>query len=210
MAKTPKFYVVWKGRKTGIFDNWEECSDQVTGYEGAQYKSFERLAQAQEAFSGKYEDYKGKSPLRKVSQPRLLAVGKPNMASWAVDASCSGNPGDLEYRCVDVTTGREVFRKGPFEQGTNNIGEFLAIVDALALLKERKNEMPLYSDANNAISWVRARRCRTNLARNAKNEPLFALIAKAERWLATNQYDTPILKWETDVWGEIPADFGRK
>ena len=34
MAKT-KFYVVWKGRKTGIFNTWEACSAQVSGYQGA-------------------------------------------------------------------------------------------------------------------------------------------------------------------------------
>ena len=53
--------------------------------------------------------------------------------AWAVDAACSGNPGPMEYQAIDLATGAQVFHFGPMH-GTNNIGEFLAIVHALALL----------------------------------------------------------------------------
>lgn len=129
--------------------------------------------------------------------------------AWAVDAACSGNPGPMEYQGIDLATGRRVFHFGPMH-GTNNIGEFLAIVHALALMEQQGIKKAVYSDSYNAILWVNKRKCKTKLERNARTEPLFNLIERAERWLATHAYTTPIIKWETRQWGEVPADFGRK
>ena len=210
MAKSKKYYVVWKGRKTGIFDSWEACSAQVTGFVDAEYKSFDRLDDAQRALAGSYADYKGKAAPKRVSKARIAAVGQPVVPSYAVDAACSGNPGRLEYRGVDVQTGQPLFHQGPFQNGTNNVGEFLALVHVLALCQERKLALPIYSDSADAIGWVKVGKCRTRLVKDERNAELFALIERAERWLSDNRYDNRILKWETDVWGEIPADFGRK
>lgn len=130
--------------------------------------------------------------------------------AWAVDAACSGNPGPMEYRCVDLATGAEVFHFGPVH-GTNNIGEFLAIVHALALMERDgiKGKI-IYSDSRNAMLWVKKKQCKTKLARTPRTEQLYQIIARAEKWLRTHQINTPILKWETQKWGEVPADFGRK
>lgn len=130
--------------------------------------------------------------------------------AWAVDAACSGNPGPMEYRCVDLATGAEVFHFGPVH-GTNNIGEFLAIVHALALMERDgiKGKI-IYSDSRNAMLWVKKKQCKTKLARTPRTEQLYQIIARAENWLRTHQVTTPILKWETQKWGEVPADFGRK
>jgi len=130
--------------------------------------------------------------------------------AWAVDAACSGNPGQMEYQCVDLATGARMFHYGPIF-GTNNIGEFLSIVHALALMqKQNISGKTIYSDSVSAISWVRKRKCKTTLERNDKTERLFNIIQRAETWLKTHAYDTQIIKWETRLWGEIPADFGRK
>lgn len=133
-----------------------------------------------------------------------------NAAAWAVDAACSGNPGPMEYQCIDLATGEQVFHFGPM-QGTNNIGEFLAIVHALALMEQKgiKDKL-IYSDSYNAILWVNKKKCKTKLERNAKTAGLYNIIARAEHWLLTHNITTPIMKWETKQWGEIPADFGRK
>ena len=208
MAKQ-KYYAVWKGRKTGIFTSWDECSAQVTGYPEAEYKSFDSKQAAEEAFRGKYEDYTGK-PIPSLSEQRLLEIGRPTLASYSVDASCIGNPGILEYRCVYTETGQEIFRQGPFEHGTNNIGEFLALAHALALFKKKGISLPIYTDSENAIDWVANKKCKTKLTRDERNAELFDLIARAETWLVNNDYPNEILKWETEAWGEIPADFGRK
>ena len=133
----------------------------------------------------------------------------PPSQKTALDAACSGNPGAMEYRGVHVASRQEIFHFGPM-YGTNNIGEFLAIVHGLALLKQKGFDMPIYSDSVNAINWIKQKKCKTKLPRDAKTEELFHLIERAEKWLRENTYTTRILKWETKQWGEIPADFGRK
>ena len=112
-----------------------------------------------------------------------------------------GNPGIMEYRGVYVQTGQEVFKVGPYHDGTNNIGEFLAIVHGLALLKQKGSNIPIYSDSKIAQKWVRDGKCRTTLAPTSRNAELLGLVARAEKWLATNTYTNPIIKWETKQWG---------
>ncbi len=210
MAKQ-RYYVVWKGRKTGVFDSWGACSRQVLGFTGAVYKSFPTQELAEEAFRGDSQDYLGVDFDKSVPDPeQLKAIGRPVRDSVAVDAACSGNPGVLEYRGVITTTGRELFREGPYEQGTVNIGEFLAIVHALAMLKEQGQALPVYSDSATAIKWVKTKEVRTKLPRTLQNEVLFLLVERALKWLRGNSYPNTVLKWETMAWGENPADFGRK
>lgn len=129
--------------------------------------------------------------------------------AWAVDAACSGNPGPMEYQAIDLATGQRVFHFGPIK-GTNNIGEFLAIVHALALMQKMGISKTIYSDSYNAILWVNKKHCKTKLERTAETEQLYQIIARAEAWLRIHPVHTPIIKWETAQWGEIPADFGRK
>lgn len=203
-----KYYVVWKGRKTGIFTSWGECEKQVKGFTAAEFKAFESLEEAETAYKSGYEAYKGKpSSLGKWKDASI----KPILPSVCVDAACSGSPGKMEYRGVFLEPGREFFHIGPFPDGTNNVGEFLAIVHALTWLTKHDKEMPVYSDSENAISWVFTGECRTQLKHTTRNAPIFVLIRSAENWLAENELrDDAVLKWDTELWGENPADFGRK
>lgn len=205
-----KFYVVWEGHTPGIYTSWEAAKRQVEGHAQAKYKSFESRAEAEKAFKGNYWAY-----VKKDQSSAKTAAKTPRSAiireSLAVDAACSGNPGDMEYRGVYTADGRELFRMGPLEDGTNNIGEFLAIVHALAMLKQQgKPSMPVYSDSKTAQGWVKKGKCNTKLEHTGRNDKIFELIERAEKWLAINKITNPILKWETEAWGEIPADFGRK
>lgn len=211
MAKR-KYYVVWKGLNPGVYDNWEECKMQVEGQEGAKYKSFETREEAVAALENGYGDCIKPRSASKTSFSKLADQEKKSIIakSLAVDAACSGNPGDMEYRGVYTATGQEIFRVGPLKKGTNNIGEFLAIVHGLAFLKQKKSDLPIYSDSRNAILWVQKKKCKTLLERETVNEPIFDLIERAEKWLQANTYTNKIIKWETSTWGEIPADFGRK
>lgn len=210
MAKK-KFYVIWKGNKTGIFTSWNLCKKHIAKFTGAQYKSFASQTDAEKAFKGKYEDYIGKNTKKiTLTAEELKRIGKPIVPSISVDAACSGNPGKLEYKGVDTSSKKQLFIQGPFERGTNNIGEFLALVHGLGYLKKHQINVPIYSDSRIAMSWVKKKQCRTNLPLVAVNKPLFDLIKRAEKWLKENTYTTTILKWETKAWGEIPADFGRK
>lgn len=208
--KKQKYYVVWFGNPPGIFDSWKTCQKAIQGIKGAQYKSFESRADAVKAFNGEYRDYVGKTTKKTMSQEERVLYGEPDLYSISVDAASSGNPGLMEYRGVDTQTHKQLFHQGPFQQGTNNIGEFLALVHGLAYLKKIGSDRKIYSDSKIAIGWIKRKSCNTKLKRTAKNQKLFELIHRAETWLKTNTYTTQILKWETKAWGEIPADFGRK
>ncbi len=204
------FYVIWSGRETGIFNSWEECKKRVDGFEGARYKGFVTLEEAKMAITDNPFNHIGKNKIPAFQSKASSLLGKPIMESISVDAACSGNPGILEYRGVYTQTGEEIFHRGPFPQGTTNIGEFLAIVTGLAWMHQRGIKLPLYSDSRNGLGWVKQKRINTKLERTARNEELFVIIDKALEWLHNHSYENKLLKWETSAWGEIPADFGRK
>ncbi len=190
-----KYYVVWQGRKPGIYDNWEDCSKQVKGFPNAKYQSFPDKQQANDAFNN-------------ISKtPNLENFIKESIC---VDAACSGNPGRLEYRLVDTQTREEIFRKKAISLGTNNLGEFLAIVHALAMLKKENRSLPIYSDSLTAIEWVNKKEVRSKLPRDHESEEVWELVDRALDWLRKNQYTSRILHWNTKGWGQIPADFNRK
>lgn len=201
-----KFYVVWAGRRPGVYASWAECEAQVKGFPGAEYKAFESQAAALAAFQGDYREYKGKPATH---QAWLFAPVKPQLPSICVDAACSGAPGPLEYRGVRTESGEQLFRAGPFQDGTNNVGEFLAIVLAMDWLLTKHHAWPIYSDSASAIAWIKAKKCNTKLQHTPANKLLFDLIARAEE--ALKEYPAfAVFKWDTAAWGEIPADFGRK
>lgn len=211
MAEKNRFYTVWKGKKPGVYSSWEACKRQIEGVTGAQYMGFPNENKAKEAYSKGYAaalaNRKSKILSAKKKPPQY---GGPNLHSISVDAASSGNPGPMEYQGVDTQTGRKLFHQGPFPEGTNNIGEFLAIVHGLAYLLNQGSDRIIYTDSKIAIGWVKKKHCNTKMEVNDLNKPLFEMIHRAEQWLKMHRVTTPILKWETKIWGEIPADFGRK
>ena len=218
MAKQKaKFYVVWQGRESGIYDSWAACEAQVKGV-AAKYKGFATREEAEKALADGYEKHisftprttsSTVSPTTPLSLEDMLKHGV-KLPALAVDAACSGNPGKMEFRGVIADTSTQVFHRGPYIGGTNNIGEFLAIVLGLAYLKQKNLPWALYSDSKTAIAWVRQKQCKTKIEWTAKNQDLLIAVRAAEKWLHENTWTTPIYKWDTEHWGEIPADFGRK
>lgn len=206
MAKG-KYYVVWKGIKPGIYTDWATCKKMVDGFDGASFKSFTSLLEAENAYGSR--PIQGSSPK---SSPKLTPPSKNSVIltpSISVDAACSGNPGVMEYQGVDTHTKEVLFHK-KYPLGTNNIGEFLALVHGLAFLKKNGSDIPIYSDSVNALLWVKNKRCKTTLTKKKETLELFETIDRAEEWLKNNAWKNKLLKWETEKWGEIPADFGRK
>jgi ribonuclease HI len=210
LAKKPKYYVVWRGRKTGVFDSWDDCKAQTHGFDKALYKSFDNKTEALKAFKDKPHEHIGTAAPKAKSTANRLFVGDPNEDSLVVDAAWNTATGDMEYQGIYLATRQKLFLKGPYADGTNNIGEFLAIVHALALLHQKGSTIPVYSDSRTAISWVKKKKANTKLEPTARNAELFDLLDRAETWLETHTFLNPILKWETTYWGENPADFGRK
>ncbi len=214
-----KYYVVWNGRETGVFDSWNACKEQVDGFEKAQYMSFKTREAAEQAFSaGPSANYYRRKAInsRSLQAPPsyrndtvLPLPPEVEAKAWAVDAACSGNPGMMEYRGIDLSTGECVFHYGPLF-GTNNIGEFLAIVHAVAKMTQEGKHLPVYSDSHNALLWYKAKKCKTRLPISKKSEEVLGMVQRAENWLHTHICNIKVLKWDTRKWGEIPADFGRK
>jgi ribonuclease HI len=202
-----KYYVVWDGHNPDIYDSWEACKLQIKGYPQAKYKSFPNKETAVEAFNMGFYEF---SRLKRLDKLKPKLPKDVILNSISVDAASSGNPGIMEYRGVDTMSKKVMFYKGPFDQATNNIGEFLALVHGLAFLKKQQSNRIIYSDSKIAIGWVYKKKCNSKLQRTRKNKDVFELVERAEQWLKTNTYTTKIVKWPTKLWGEIPADFGRK
>ena len=207
--KTQKYYVVWQGHHPGVYSNWESCQQQIMGFAGAKYKSFPSRVEAEQAFMEGAQKHIGQN-FNKTQKPKSLSQNYIK-ESIAVDGAWNTRTGYAEYQGVYVKTGQQLFHQGPFADGTNNIVEFLGIVHALAYLKKNNMVLPIYTDSKTAMAWVRDKKCKTTMTAASQNKTLFELIDRAEKWLKTNDYkDIPILKWETEDWGENPADFGRK
>ena len=103
--------MVWDGRETGVYNSWESCKEQVSGYPGAVYKSFASEELANEAF---YEDSKNHVGNKKI-KPQLTAeqkkkYGEPILESISVDGASSTRGGMAEYRGVFTHNAKEIFR----------------------------------------------------------------------------------------------------
>lgn len=206
------YYVVWAGHQRGVFDSWSEAQKSIQGFNRPLYKTFGSKQLALKAFEEGPENYREGNfkKTKDLDQSQLDKIGKPIELSLAVDAACNGS-GDMEYQGVWTFSNEQLFKAGPYKKGSNNIGEFLALVHALAYLNKQRDEkfkiMPIYSDSKIAMSWIRQKTCFTKKNPSAEVQQL---ITRAEHWLKNNSYKNKILKWETKAWGEIPADFGRK
>ncbi len=209
MAKKNKFYVIWNGHSPGIYDSWADCQLNIKGVSNARYKGFPTLDEAKAAYADSPDKYWGKSAQKESHQKNIEENPNIIQNSISVDAACSGNPGVMEYQGVYTGSGTQVFIK-KFNLGTNNIGEFLAIVHCLAYQKQHNLDLPIYTDSKIAMAWIKAKKCRSKLDKSPRTMDLFNVIQRAEEWLKENTYSQKILKWDTKNWGEIPADFGRK
>lgn len=237
--KKSKWYVVWYGHAPGIYPSWDKCRPQVEGFPGSKFRAYDTLAEARIAFEKgparggppkTAETDETPSPLPKKvatkavkTQPAAAEVSKPAKASKVskpkhgaiipsicVDAACNMETRVMEYRGVDTATGKELFRMGPFNGATNNMGEFLAVVHAMGVLAKKGKSLPIYSDSKTALAWVRDLHAKTTVKPTKENREVFELMARAEEWLRSNKKQFSVLKWETEKWGENPADFGRK
>lgn len=212
MQNQKKYYVVWEGRICGVYDQWEDCKKQIDNYQGAKYKSFPDKTKADKAFfDGYYKFYKENLTAKNKGIPLLSSnAEKPVLNSLSVDAAWNTVTKKMEYQGVYTATKELIFHKGPFQGATNNIGEFLALVHGLALLKKQGSAIPIYTDSVTAMAWVRQKKHKSIILPTQENEEIFNLLQRAELWLINNEYTTKIIKWNTPIWGEIPADFGRK
>ena len=210
-----KYYTVWAGHDIGVFDSWEECQRVTNGYPGARFKAFPTQQAAINAYRGDPREHIGilRTIAKGPASPlfNYEAIPEIRRDALAVDGACAKNPGPMEYRCVRVSDRSEVFHMGPLADGTNNVGEYLALIHVLALLDKNGDHLtPVYTDSRTALAWLRNRGHKSKLERTPRNAQIFNLLERADAWIKTHEILNPILKWDTERWGEIPADFGRK
>jgi len=211
MAKGSKFYVVWRGVEPGVFTTWAEAQRQTEGFAGARFKSFTSRAEAEAAFAAGAPPFIASTTKKSIinAPPRIVGKG-PDPAGMAVDAACNMQTGQMEYQGVALADKHLIFHQGPFAGGTNNVGEYLALVHALAYCQKHSLHIPIYTDSKTALAWLRKKKHGSKLEPTPQNRPLFTLLHRADAWLSANTYANPVLKWETKLWGENLADFGRK
>ena len=162
-----KYYVVWRGRKTGILGSWEECSKSIHGFKDAECKSFKTLELAKRAYSEIYDGYKGKMIFEtKLSNEQLKVIGSPNLKTIPVETTCNTQDGKMEYGGVETKTREVILKKRSYEGATDNIGEFLAITRAVALMKKKYDKRPIYQDSNAAIYSLKYRCFNTAVEKN--------------------------------------------
>jgi ribonuclease HI len=192
-----KYYVVWRGRVPGVYETWAECEVQTNLFKGASFKSFISKEEAETAFKN------GK-------EKKIVPIDQKITRSIAVDAAWSTTTKVVEYQGVYTDTKEIIFKQGPYKGGTNNVGEFLALVHALAHCKKNSITLPIYSDSKTALAWVRDKKINSAIEETEDNKELIQMLDRAQKWLKTNTYTNQVLKWETASWGETPADYGRK
>jgi ribonuclease HI len=167
MAK--KFYVVWQGRQTGIFNDWDSCKKQVDAFAGAKYKSFKTQHEAEAAFTGNAVSASSKSavsPVKKKSSKQTVKTHTADdIAAMTLDTKiftdggCEPNPGK-------AGSGIAVYRNDTVEElwyglyepnGTNNTAELNALHQALIMAKseiDNGKSVAVFCDSKYSIQCV--------------------------------------------------------
>ncbi|MCE9678967.1 ribonuclease H family protein [Shewanella sp. AS1] len=162
-----KYYVVWAGRKTGIFTSWPETKALVDGFAGARYKSFKTEAEACAAFKGQPSG--GQKPINKLKQAPKSAPATANKTNESAqpdsdldiytDGGCEPNPGK-------AGSGLALYRSGQLSElwyglfnpnGTNNSAELNALYQALIIAQgalEQGKIVHIHSDSQYALNCV--------------------------------------------------------
>lgn len=213
MAKN-KFYVVWKGRDTGIFTSWSEVNELIKGFSGAEYKSYADQETAELEFS--LGSPKGRSNDENHTTTKLKEEPSddhkaPDHECLTVDGSYLGGKKIMQYRCVWNQSKEEVFSTKPIEGGNQNIAEFLALVGAMKYrVSTKQYDLHIYSDSQTALSWVRNCKIKSSYDLSQLDEVVQERIYGALKFIAKSGVRKNLYKWDSALWGDIPADYGRK
>jgi ribonuclease HI len=111
----------------------------------------------------------------------------------------------MEYRAVDLKAWKEVFHSPIYKMGTNNLGEFLAIYDAIRYIEklEKKKSKTKYecifSDSETAIARMRSKKIKTTLVYTKETKELLTKVQEALTRIKTHDFTIPIRKRETEI-----------
>ena len=165
MAK--KYYVIWQGRETGIFTDWDTCKKHIDKFNGARYKSYKTREEAESAFAGSSSAAmkKSKSAPKKHSGKGPKTYSAEEVASHKAqtkiftDGGCEPNPGK-------AGSGVAVYRDNNISElwfglfnpkGTNNTAELNALYHALMMAEKEiqaKQTVAIFCDSKYSIQCV--------------------------------------------------------
>lgn len=154
------FYGVWKGNKTGVFDNWNDCQNQIKGFKGALFKKLvaKNKADAETEFKKGYNGNANKNKGDSASKNKINNYHlKPGIHVF-LDGACPKNkkPSKSASGCAVFFNG--VLKKlycGSFtEQGSNNVAELSAALFYLKKIKEINQPVNLYIDSQYTIDCI--------------------------------------------------------
>lgn len=162
MAKQ-KFYVVWAGKKTGIFNNWPEVQKSVIGFKGAKHKSFPTLAEAEAAFSGSLEQTMPASSSKKAPKPSLGTTEAATAMNTLFDihifsdGGCDPNPGEAASGVAVYESGnlKSLYHGLYNPNGTNNTAELNALHQAMLIAQKelkRSKKVQILSDSTYSVN----------------------------------------------------------
>ena len=184
MGKSIKFYAVARGRETGIFDCWEDCRAQTEGFQGAVFKSFFTLAEA----NAWLDDCNCSSMNPEFNEPPSENEVENSSADYVVftDGSCLKNPGGAGgYAAIIINnrTKEQAEYVGGEASTTNNRMELLAALVALQNIPQGSS-IDFYTDSQylqNAFTrcWLQSWKRQGWLASNGnpvKNQDLWVQI----------------------------------
>ncbi|NKF50755.1 ribonuclease HI [Shewanella sp. WXL01] len=165
MAK--KFYVVWQGRKPGIYDNWNEAKAQVDKFAGAKYKSFPSFAEAKAAFGQAADKSIGQAsktvkpsaakPKAGVSEHQVV-LGQYDVVLYT-DGGCDPNPGQAGSGVAEYQSGvlTNLWYGLYNPNGTNNTAELNALTQALQMAQQASAQgksVKIFSDSQYSINCI--------------------------------------------------------
>lgn len=168
MAKK-KVYAVKKGRTTGLFMTWADCQEQVTGFPGAVFKSFEDPNAALAWLMGSANATAAPTKTRTAHRAATSAHQAPTAPAPSdadtdfiiyTDGSCLRNPagpGGWAMVAKAMADGEVTERSGGSPSTTNNKMELTAAIEALRFAPEG-SRVALYTDSqylkNGITKWI--------------------------------------------------------
>ncbi|MEB3024432.1 MULTISPECIES: ribonuclease H family protein [unclassified Parvimonas] len=147
-----KYYAVKVGKSTGIYNNWEDCKKQVTGFSGAIYKSFPTLEEAKEYLNnGNVENEVNSFNLENIADDEILAY---------VDGSYKKDTLEYGYGVVLILKDDiiEFFGKGEnpeVAKSRNVTGELFGSIRAISeAIRLKKKKITVFYDYQGISSWA--------------------------------------------------------
>ncbi len=203
-------YAVLEGRVPGVYDTWNECSAQVTGYSGAIFKGHICHSSARYEFRLHQRRKIAKFKIRTTPLAKKKKVSTLPTSEYIVAGASYDRFNDtLTYRVVMGGTNETLFESEVYSGGNQSLGEYLALIEALKWVRENyKHDIPVLSNSMSAIIWIENKAYKGSLGIHDMDSDLYLELKKAKEYLSDMcqdgyKYSLNTLKWNNKLLGCI-------